>query len=557
MRPKWQNITFKFSVVIATVVLLSIIELYMHVHNTNTLKRSTVKLQNSQTSIENLLEADRDAYQSNLAVILSIYKHLKNDTFHLDSLKHAAYENLQQIEGRYQKFNLNYTYTKNHNLRVLDSIFWKRFRRLHAETDNIFYLLDAGNQQLAFEKYRHEYLQQFNPMRKALDELTDIHNAASDKSFLAIEQLNQQTSNRTYFVYFFIVLIFIVVSYLSLKSIMRRTQEIEKLTNILTQKNTDLQIANESLECTNEELLSSNEELNVLNDALAEQKRQLEQTLIQLKETQVQLVQSEKNAALGVMVAGLAHELNNPINFVTSSTSALEKYNKNIFDIIREYKQCKSIDDIEKVKNLEKELSIDLSVEKLNSLFLSLNDGAKRTSDLVKRMYMFSQGTEIEISTNINQLIDFCLKLNFSKLENNITIIKNFGNIPRIQCNSAQISHAINNIIKNAIESIENMGVITILTGSTDDEIYISISDTGRGIKEDIKDKIYDPFFTTKPVGKGSGLGLYMVQDIVKRNNGKLVLDTELEKGSTFTLFLPKRIDTFNSPKIVSNNYTF
>ena len=548
---KWQNIEFKFSLVLATVIILSIIELGIHINTTQKLKQSTQALQNSQTSIENLLEADRDAYQTNLAVVLSIYRHLKLDSLNHDSLQLAAYENLQQIEVRFKKFNLHYAYSRKQSILELNRIYHEKFYNIKSITDSIFYFLKTENSLLALSKYRNNYLTQFNPMREVFNQLTDIHNSESELAFKEIENLNKKITIRTYSVYLLIILVFVAVSFLSLKSIKRRSREIEHLTSMLSKNNKELQNTNHSLEYSNEELRTTNEELNTLNENLDEQKNILENALLQLKETQLQLIQSEKNAALGIMVAGLAHELNNPINFVTSSTSALEKYNKNIFNILNEYRHCQSLEDLNKVRQLETEIYLDESIAKLNTLHSGLVDGAKRTSDLVKKMNLHYLGIETELSADINRLIEFCLKNITHKLNHRITIVKDLRNIPKVQYNISQLNQAITNLLNNAIEAITDKGIISISTGSNDEDIYIIISDNGCGISENIKDKIFDPFFTTKPVGKGLGLGLYTAYDIVRRYQGKILVDSELNKGSTLTIFLPIKSDTSNSPKIL------
>jgi len=247
---------------------------------------------------------------------------------------------------------------------------------------------------------------------------------------------------------------------------------------------------------------------------IKEQKENLEETLDKLQKTNTQLVRSEKMISLGILTAGVAHEINNPLNFISSGISGLEAH-------LEEQKY----DESEKVKFILK----------------SIGTGVDRISTLVKSLNQFSSNSiSFSESYDIHTIIENCLVILKNKTEHRIEIKKKYFNEPiPMFGNIAELHQMFINILNNSIQAIENEGTIVIETKSNKENITIEISDNGCGIYEEYIPKITDPFFTTKDPGKGMGLGLSIVYTIVQEHNGNLEFQSEVNKGTLVRVVLP------------------
>lgn len=263
-----------------------------------------------------------------------------------------------------------------------------------------------------------------------------------------------------------------------------------------------------------EELLSSNEELLAVNEELIEQRKRLEEALEILKNTQEQLIHSEKMASLGILTAGVAHEINNPMNFIFNGTSAIEI----------------SLN----VKHPE-------TKQALQPFFDAVNIGIKRVTDIVKSLSIYSRSEDFPYTDcNIHTILDNCLTMLFNEFKNRIEIIKDYyPEAPVLNSNEGQLYQAFMNILTNSIQAITNKGEIKISTGISGKTVSVLISDNGIGISPENLKQIFDPFFTTKDPGKGSGLGLSITQKIIANNNGTISCESALDKGTKFFINLP------------------
>jgi len=251
---------------------------------------------------------------------------------------------------------------------------------------------------------------------------------------------------------------------------------------------------------------------------------QLAQTNRELRETQSQLVQSAKMASLGELVAGVAHEINNPLAFVISHLSTIKD---GISGVLPE---------------IEPRLS-DKSRSKMNKLQQRIQDmqsGLERIKDLVIKLRTFSRLDEGEFKqVNIQECIESVLTLLQYRLQDRITIVRKYGGDDIISCYPGPFNQVVMNVISNAIDAVEGQGVITITTKKTGLNYSISIADTGKGIPEDIQDRIFEPFFTTKPMGQGTGLGLSISYGIVKKHGGEIGIESEPGKGTNMIITIP------------------
>ncbi len=271
----------------------------------------------------------------------------------------------------------------------------------------------------------------------------------------------------------------------------------------------------------------------------------LEQVLKDLRITQKQLVQSEKLASLGQLTAGIAHELNNPINFVSGNIKPLKKDIEEILGVTNKMEimlaDKKFENEFNQIKQLKESIDFENTLAEMNKLMIGIEEGSKRTAQIVKGLRNFSRTDEEEMKkSSINEGIDSTLILLQNKLRHqNIEVIKSEGNIPMINCYPGQLNQVFMNLLTNAIDAIGSDGKIFISTTVERNQLKISVRDTGSGINDEVKQKIFDPFFTTKEVGKGTGLGLSISYGIIEKHNGTLDLKSVQGKGTEFVILLP------------------
>ncbi len=263
----------------------------------------------------------------------------------------------------------------------------------------------------------------------------------------------------------------------------------------------------------------------------------LEQANNKIKNTQNQLVQSAKLASLGELVAGIAHELNNPIGFIYSNIGHLREYSQSLFSIIDKTKNNKGELDL-----LLVEEDYDYIKKDLPKLIQSCEEGSNRAKDIVLGLRNFSRADEEKTQAfDVNNGLDSTLKLLSGELKNKALVRKDYNEVPKINCNINQMKQVFMNILNNAIQALEEEGDIHIKTEFLSEEkiVRVTISDTGIGIEKDNVEKIFDPFYTTKSVGEGTGLGLSISYGIVKSHGGQIAVESEVGKGTTFIVDLP------------------
>ncbi len=293
----------------------------------------------------------------------------------------------------------------------------------------------------------------------------------------------------------------------------------------------------------NEELKLQQEELRTINDVLEDQKEELQRTLENLKQTQAQLVQSEKMASIGQLVAGIAHEINNPVTFISAGVDSLNTNLDDIKKVLDAYHRITVSNVQEKLNEIERlkeRVEYSEALREITKLIDSIKTGTERTTEIVKGLRTFSRLDEDVLKiAGIHEGLDSTLILLRNKYKDRIEIQKKYGNIPDIECYPGQLNQVFMNIISNAIDAIDNKGIITITTSKANGKVLISIKDTGQGIPEKIRNKIFEPFFTTKDVGQGTGLGLSISHGIIEKHHGTIKVISEIGAGSEFVISLP------------------
>jgi signal transduction histidine kinase len=313
--------------------------------------------------------------------------------------------------------------------------------------------------------------------------------------------------------------------------------EIRELADKQLQDNEKLFLAEKKIKETLKNEQKSREELN--------------KAIESLKGAQSQLVHSEKMASLGQLTAGIAHEINNPINFISSGMVSVKMSIEALREIAEEYSRLDDGADLEDVLDIVKELKedheYDEMMDELDELIKDVNYGVTRTIEIVKGLRVFSRLDEEEIkSANVNENIDATLTLLRNKTKNKVKMTKFYDDkMKDIECYPGQLNQVFMNILNNAVQAMpedKKDAEITIYTEESGDNVVIRIKDNGTGIPEEIKNRIWEPFFTTKPVGEGTGLGMSITYGIIEKHNGKIDLISEVGKGTEFAITLPKKV---------------
>ena len=277
------------------------------------------------------------------------------------------------------------------------------------------------------------------------------------------------------------------------------------------------------------ELLSRNKELTEVN--------------AKLFQAQEQLLQAEKMASLGQLAAGVAHEINNPVGFVSSNLGSLERYIEDLFKLLaacEAHEHELKADTLAALQTLKQDIDIAFLREDVMSLLRESMEGMQRVKQIVQDLKDFSHVGEAERQwANLERGLDSTLNMVRNEVKYKAEVIKEYAGVPDIECVPSQLNQVFMNLIVNAAHAIEERGTITVRTGSDAEKVWVEVVDTGSGISKDHLPRIFEPFYTTKPVGKGTGLGLSLSYGIVQRHRGSIEVTSEVGKGSCFRVTLP------------------
>lgn len=267
-----------------------------------------------------------------------------------------------------------------------------------------------------------------------------------------------------------------------------------------------------------------------------------------LETMQTQLLQSEKMAGIGQLAAGVAHEINNPVGFVSSNLNTLEKYLCDLLSLADAYataeQDCDGVGHaavFDRVHQIKKSMDFDYLNQDARALVVESKDGLSRVKKIVQDLKDFSHVDAADewVWADLHQGLESTLNIVWNDLKYKCEVKKEFGLLPDVLCLPSQINQIFMNLLANAGHAIEQNGTITLRSGHEGEQVWVEIGDTGKGIAPEHLRRIFDPFFTTKPIGKGTGLGLSLAYGIVKKHQGRIEVQSKVGVGTTFRTWLP------------------
>ena len=319
------------------------------------------------------------------------------------------------------------------------------------------------------------------------------------------------------------------------------------------------------IEIANKKLAEYNQ---ILEQKLAEKTQQLEKTLLELKKVEADLIQRDKMSSLGQLVAGVAHEINNPINFIYGNLEYADRYTEDMLSLLKLYQQLDSI--APEIQAKSEAIELSFMIEDLPKILSSMKIGANRIREIILSLKNFSRMEESEMKyVDIHAGIDNTLmilqhRFKANRDQSQIEVCKNYGDLPLVQCYAGHLNQVFMNILANAIDALKEVKhlegfspiisiatqIIKAKTPQAIDLIEIKITDNGLGMSEDVQKQLFNPFFTTKPAGKGTGLGMSISYEIVKeKHGGSLQCVSDPGWGTEFVIQIPQKhsLDQFRS----------
>jgi len=301
---------------------------------------------------------------------------------------------------------------------------------------------------------------------------------------------------------------------------------------------------------TNALLKAAKDEIEQQKYELEQAHQELTQAHVELKEKQAQLIQIQKMAAMGQILAGISHELNNPLNYIQGTIFPLRQNMRDLtalhdrfrnlwethFDSVQAYQQ-----ELEAVRSFADEIELHTIQKEIEEITHNIEEGVNRSQAIITRLKNFTRKDTGDFEDeNVHTILDNTLVMFKSQIADGITIQKEYhADPPIIHCSAVALGQVFTNLIVNALHAMHNLGTLTIKTYREDSFILIDVSDTGHGIDSALLDRIFDPYFTTKGVGEGTGIGLSISYDIIKQHQGVISVQSTMGKGTTFTIRLP------------------
>lgn len=338
-----------------------------------------------------------------------------------------------------------------------------------------------------------------------------------------------------------------------------RPDELDQVATALNDMTQALSVELASRDSINADRAQAQQELRLYRDRLevlvAQRTAQLQQAnddLVaanrRLEQAQTQLVQSEKMASIGVLAAGVAHEINNPLGFVSANVGTLGEYAGDLLKLVGAYEAAEETigafapQHMEAIRLRKEQIGLDELRGDLGDLGRETEEGLARVKKIVQDLKDFSHAGESQWQVcDLHKGIDSTLNIAWNELKYKVEVSKQYGTLPEIECLPSELNQVFMNLFVNAAQAIQGRGQIRIATGADDAGVWVEVADTGAGIAPEHLQRIFEPFFTTKPVGQGTGLGLALSYSIVQKHRGRLEVRSSVGVGTTFRLWLPLR----------------
>ncbi len=536
------NNTINLSIMIVIIILVSIVELVMFIYSRDSIKGIQIKLPTDiigSLAYFNHLPEGKDA----LSVRIPAIQNKLNEILPVQYKIADIVVTNQQNQEVYKTGDVNYHY------RIKDDPSSFQLK------PSVKYR-DPGN-------FRSLYIKkEYFPLDKVEDKgYYNIYLVVS--SDIVSQSNNKYLNDITQFVKIFfsmILLISIIIAFMLARSISKPLSTMEETISRISKGDLSGRLEYTKYYEINQLVQSYNMMVNALQRLYStleaqvqDRTKELKNAYAELQNTQAMMVHSEKMKSLGELVAGIMHEINNPINFIYGNMTHLSNYSNDLIQIIEEYtKYDVSLKPEEKedIDKLKQDIDYEFLKSDLPDLIKSCKEGADRAKNIIQDLKSFSRMEEVAITdVDIPHEIDTTLNILHNKIKNKAEVHKEYmENVPRIEAFGGQLNQVFMNIIDNAVGAIKDHGDIWIRI-NTDKEhknLIIEIEDNGIGMDEETTRKVFNPFFTTKPVGQGTGLGLSITYKIIKNHQGDINVESRQGMGTKFIITLPINIDREN-----------
>ncbi len=427
--------------------------------------------------------------------------------------------------------------------RVRDGLKYIRINNINSAAIELFGFSCKDDATANYTKtYNEESLSTFQVVYRALIE---------QKSFCEYESIRRTKDGKN---------LYVILKWLVLPGYMHDYSKVLlAITDITKIKNYEKELTRhrdhleEIVKERTQEILRLNEELQVSNEELVMKTEELEQTIKMLEDAQRQLVHQEKMASLGMLTAGIAHEINNPINYISASHQAMVSLLDELWESYNYFKSL-ALKHSQPQHHLPHISSDEELYGSLKVLLSSIEKGIERTTGIIRSLKAFARSdSEALVETYIPDVVADVLTMLRGSYFGRIEVVQHYDdNLPKIRCSSNQLHQVLMNLLSNAIDAIPEEGKILISANYSRNAelVTIRVKDTGKGMTQEVMEKIFDPFFTTKEVGKGAGLGLYITYNIVKALNGSINVNSVPGEGTEFTVEIPFNDET-STPQTV------
>jgi signal transduction histidine kinase len=479
------------------------------------LKLNTADLRINQ--LQHAFTADADAQQRQKEVMIQLIDKIEQNII--------AYERLRTESEARQLYP--------EEERRLYAEFDRKWDEYQALSFTFFDLLESGKTGDAVALLNEEAQHVFTGFSADLVLLVGVNKKNSTEAAQRAESTYQSTRKITTVILIVTILVSAFIAIGLVRYITISVQQLAKAACSVTGGNLEVHLQ-----------IDSSDEIGNLAHSFNQMAASLREAREQMKKTQIQLIQSEKMVSLGQLTAGIAHEINNPVNFVSSNVNPLRRDLADIFAIVKKYEDEIAAQQLREkfgaVEEFKKRVDFSYLKDEVEDLLDGIQDGAQRTSEIVRGLRNFARLEEGERKrADINQCLESTLLMLKHQFKNRVEVVKDFGEIPLTMCYPGKLNQAFLNILANAGQAIDGPGKIFIKTSHDQAAVTISIKDTGKGMTEEVKQRLFEPFFTTKPVGEGTGLGLPITYGIIQEHGGNIEVYSAPGQGSEFVITLP------------------